>query len=132
MKRRTFIKIIGGTAAAWPLGVSAQQAKVSRIGVLVIGNADVPAFGRELREGLRELGRNEGQHYVLEFRSAEGQLARLPELASELVNLKVNVIVALFTPCALAAKEATREIPIVSRQYCVNFLRSCLDVGVRE
>jgi putative ABC transport system substrate-binding protein len=86
---------------------------MSRIGVLVIGNADVPLFGAELREGMRELGHIEGQHYLIEFRSAEGQLGRLPELASELVRLKVDVIIALFTPCALAAKQATREIPIV-------------------
>lgn len=112
MKRRDFIALVGG-ATAWPFAVRAQQAQLSRIGVLVIGNADVPSFGKELREGLRELGRIEGQHYVIEFRSAEGQLSRLPELAAELVRLKVDVIVALFTPCALAAKQATREIPIV-------------------
>ena len=110
MKRRALLGILGGTIA-WPLVARAQQPK--RIGVLVIGNADVPLFGSELREGLRELGRIEGQHYVIEFRSAEGQLGRLPELASELVRLKVDVIIALFTPCALAAKQATREIPIV-------------------
>ncbi|MBR1143554.1 ABC transporter substrate-binding protein [Bradyrhizobium sp. AUGA SZCCT0431] len=112
MKRRDFIALVGG-ATAWPFAVRAQQAQPSRIGVLVIGNADVPSFGKELREGLRELGRIEGQHYVIEFRSAEGQLSRLPELAAELVRLKVDVIVALFTPCAFAAKQATREIPIV-------------------
>ena len=110
MKRRALLGILGGTIA-WPLVARAQQPK--RIGVLVIGNADVPLFGSELREGLRELGRIEGQHYLIEFRSAEGQLGRLPELASELVRLKVDVIIALFTPCALAAKQATREIPIV-------------------
>jgi putative tryptophan/tyrosine transport system substrate-binding protein len=112
MKRRAFLGVLGGTVA-WPLVGRAQQPKMSRIGVLVIGNADVPLFGSELREGLRELGRIEGQHYLIEFRSAEGQLDRLPELASELVGLKVDVIIALFTPCALAAKQATREIPIV-------------------
>ena len=112
MKRRDFIALLGG-ATAWPLAAHAQQSPMNRIGVLVIGNADVPSFGKELREGLRELGRIEGQHYVIEFRSAEGQLSRLPELAAELVRLKVDVIVALFTPCALAAKQATREIPIV-------------------
>src|ERR1043165_1371548 len=111
MKRREFI--IGGAAAAWPMGAWAQQSQMKRIGALVIGNADVPSFRKELREGLRELGHTEGQNYVLEFRSAEGQLSRLPELAAELVRLKVDVIVALFTPCALAAKQATREIPIV-------------------
>jgi len=104
--------MMGGTVA-WPLVARAQQTKLSRIGVLVIGNADVPLFGSELREGLRELGRIEGQDYLIEFRSAEGQLGRLPELASELVRLKVDVIIALFTPCAIAAKQATREIPIV-------------------
>lgn len=113
MKRRAFMRFMAGSAAAWPLGAPAQEAKKTRIGVLVIGNADAPAFGSELRQGLRELGRNEGQHYVLEFRSAEGQLDRLPQLASELVQLKVGVLIALFTPCALAAKQATREIPIV-------------------
>jgi putative ABC transport system substrate-binding protein len=55
----------------------------------------------------------EGQNIAFEFRSAEGKLDRLPELASELVRLKVDVIVALYVPCALAAKQATREIPIV-------------------
>src|SRR3954447_12878750 len=111
MKRRAFLGVLG-SGAAWPLIARAQQ-KLSRIGVLVIGNADVPLFGSELREGLRELGRIEGQDYLIEFRSAEGQLGRLPELASELVRLKVDLIIALFTPCAIAAKQATREIPIV-------------------
>ena len=67
----------------------------------------------ELREGLRDLGRIEGQNYSIELRSAEEQLGRLPQLAAELVGLKVDAIVALFTPCALAAKQATHEIPVV-------------------
>ena len=67
----------------------------------------------ELREGLRDLGRIEGQNYSIELRSAEEQLGRLPQLAAELVGLKVDAIVALFAPCALAAKQATHEIPIV-------------------
>ena len=112
MKRRALLGLLSG-AIAWPLVARAQRTRMSRIGVLVIGNADVPLFGAELREGMRELGHIEGQHYLIEFRSAEGQLGRLPELASELVRLKVDVIIALFTPCALAAKQATREIPIV-------------------
>jgi putative tryptophan/tyrosine transport system substrate-binding protein len=112
MKRRHFIALLGG-ATAWPLAARAQPSPMKRIGVLVIGNADVPSFLNELREGLREFGRIEGQDYTIEFRSAKGQLSRLPELASELVRLKVDVIVALYTPCALAAKQATRDIPIV-------------------
>jgi ABC-type uncharacterized transport system substrate-binding protein len=113
MRRREFLGVLGG-AAAWPVVVArAQQVQMKRIGVLVIGNADVPSFRKELQEGLRDLGHIDGQHYIMEFRSAEGQLGRLPALAAELVRIKVDVIVALFTPCALAAKEATREIPIV-------------------
>jgi len=113
MRRRHFIAMLGSAAAGWPEIARAQQTQMKRIGALVIGNADVPSFSKELREGLAELGHIEGQNYVLELRSAEGQLSRLPELAAELVRLKVDVIVALFTPCALAAKQATREIPIV-------------------
>ena len=86
---------------------------MARIGVLYIGLADAESFKKELREGLRELGYTEGQNVAFEFRSAEGKLDRLPELASELVRLKVDVIVALYVPCALAAKGATRDIPIV-------------------
>ena len=113
MKRREFITLLGGAAASWPLYARAQQSQMKRIGALIIGNADAPSFLKELREGLRDLGRIEGQDYVIELRSAEGQLGRLPQLAAELVGLKVDVIVALFTPCVLAAKQATREIPIV-------------------
>jgi putative ABC transport system substrate-binding protein len=93
--------------------VRAQQSKIRRIGALYIGLADADSFKKELREGLRELGYVEGQNIAFEFRSAEGKLDQLPELASELVRLKVDVIVALYVPCALAAKQATREIPIV-------------------
>jgi putative ABC transport system substrate-binding protein len=112
MRRREFITVLGGAAAAWPLAAGAQS-KVARIGTLYIGLADAESFKKELREGFRELGYVEGQNITFEFRSAEGKLERLPELASELVRLKVDVIVALYVPCALAAKHATREIPIV-------------------
>ena len=112
MRRREFIAALGG-AAVWPLAARAQQSKMARIGALYIGLADSESFKKELREGLRELGYVEGQNIAFEFRSADGKLDRLPELAAELVRLKVDVIVALYTPCALAAKQATREIPIV-------------------
>jgi ABC-type uncharacterized transport system substrate-binding protein len=113
MQRRKFITLIGGAAAAWPLAVRAQQPKIARIGALYIGTADAESFKKELREGLRELGYIEGQNIALEFRSAEGKLDRLPELAAELVRLKVDVLVALYVPPSLAAKQATRDIPIV-------------------
>src|SRR5262245_12630568 len=113
MRRRDFIKFIAGSAAVWPLATRAQQSKMVRIGALCMGTADAESFKKELREGLRELGYVEGQNIAFEFRSAEGNADRLPVLASELVRLKVDVIVALYVPCALAAKQATQDIPIV-------------------
>jgi putative ABC transport system substrate-binding protein len=113
MRRREFITLLGGAAAAWPLAAHAQSSKPARIGALYIGIADEEAFKTNLREGLRELGLAEGQNIEFEFRSAEGKLDRLPALATELVRLNVDVIVALYVPCALAAKQATRDIPIV-------------------
>ena len=97
----------------WPLAARAQQSKMARIGALYIGTADAELFKNELREGLQELGYVEGQNIAFEFRSAEGQLDRLPGLAAELVRLKVDVIVTLYVPPSLAAKHATHEIPIV-------------------
>jgi putative tryptophan/tyrosine transport system substrate-binding protein len=114
MKRREFITLLGGAAAAWPLAARAQQAKVARIGALFIGLADTQSFKKEIQEGLRECGYVEGQNIAFEFRSAEGQLDRLPGLAAELVQLKVDVIVTLYVPPSLAAKNATHEIPIVA------------------
>src|SRR5215813_3366147 len=111
MRRREFITLLGG-AAAWPLAANTQQSRVARIGALYIGLADAESFKKELREGLRELGYLEGQNIAFEFRSAEGKLDRLPELAAELVRLKVDVIVGLYVPSA-RAKQATSEIPIV-------------------
>src|SRR5213080_1473925 len=113
IERRKVLATFGGAAAAWPLAARAQQSRVARIGALYIGLADAESFKKELREGLRELGYVEGQNIRFEFRSAEGHLDRLPELAAELVRLKVDIIVTWFTPTALAAKQATREIPIV-------------------
>ena len=113
MKRREFITLLSGAAAVWPFAVRAQHLKVPTIGALVIGNISPEQFWREFRQGLRDLGYVEGQNIRFEFRSAEGHLDRLPELAAELVRLKVDIIVTWFTPTALAAKQATNEIPIV-------------------
>src|SRR5215471_3945608 len=112
LKRREFITLVGA-AVAWPLAAGAQQPKVPTIGALVIGNISPEQFWREFRQGLRDLGYVEGQNIRFEFRSAQGQIDRLPALAAELVRLKVDVIVTWFTPPTAAAKQATHEIPIV-------------------
>src|SRR5258705_6352584 len=113
IRRREFIFTLGGAAVAWPLAARAQQPKVPTIGALVIGNISPEEFWRGVRQGLRDLGYIEGQNIRFEFRSAEGQIDRLPELAAELVRLKIDIIGTWFTPTAVAAKQATREIPIV-------------------
>jgi putative ABC transport system substrate-binding protein len=113
MRRRDFIKVVAGSAALWPLAARGQQSKMLRVGALYLGNADADSFKTNLRDGLRELGYVEGQNIAFEFRSAEGKADQLPSLAAELVRLKVDVIVALYVPCALATKQATLDIPIV-------------------
>ena len=99
--------------AAWPLAASAQQPKVTTIGILVRNAPGSERFWQLFPGMLRELGYIEGKNIWFEFRSDQGQMSRLPELAAELVGLKVDVIVPWFTPAAIAAEQATREIPIV-------------------
>ena len=111
-RRREFITCLG-VAAVWPLAAHSQQLKMAQIGVLVLTNADGQSLTREMRLGLRDLGYSAGQNFVFQLRSADGDAARLPQLATELVSSQVDVIVATFTPCALAAKQATTSIPIV-------------------
>ena len=113
MKRREFIAALGG-AAAWPVVARAQQPQMRRIGALILGNADAEAFRKEMREGLSKAGYIEGRNVLFDIRSAEGRLDLLPKLATELVEAKVDVLVALYTPCARAAQQATRDIPIVA------------------
>jgi len=114
IQRRAFV-ICGMSLLVAPLGGEAQQAgKIARIGRLspVSVSADVPIV-EALRQGLRDLGWIEGQNFAFENRFAEGKFGRLPELAAELVRLKVDVIVAGSPNGALAAKDATSTIPIV-------------------
>ena len=112
MRRREFITLLGGVAA-WPLLASAQQQNAVSIGVLVRAAPGWQRFWQLFPEALRDLGYIEGKNIRFEFRSDEGQMSRLPELAADLVRRKVNVIVPWFTPAAIAAKQATREIPII-------------------
>jgi putative ABC transport system substrate-binding protein len=110
MKRREFITLLGGVAA-WPVAARAQQAKkIPRIGVLW---PNPPATFDFMRQGLNDFGYVEGQNMAFEFRWAEGKLDQLPELAADLVRLKVDVIVTLAPQATLAAKQATQTIPIV-------------------
>lgn len=112
MRRRDFIAGLV-SAAAMPLPGRAQQ-RVRHIGALILGNADAETFRKELREGLSNAGYVEGRNVQFDIRSAQGRLDLLPGLAAELVEAKVDVIVALYTPCARAAQRATRDIPIVA------------------
>jgi putative ABC transport system substrate-binding protein len=114
MRRRVFIKVIAGLAAAWPLAVRAQSpsGKIYRLGILQPGKPPEPLVD-DLRQRLKELGYREGHNIAYEYRWAEGMPDRLVELAKELVDLKVDVITTLSTPAALAAKNATKTIPIV-------------------
>ena len=110
--RRAFITLVGGAAAMCARPAHAQRSKIPRIGALVLTNEDGQSFGKELRAGLHELGLFEGQNFAFELRSAGGNPDLLPALAAELVHSKVDLLAAIFTPCALAAKQATRDIPI--------------------
>jgi ABC-type uncharacterized transport system substrate-binding protein len=115
MRRREFITLIGGAVAAWPLAARAQPpAKVARIGYLITGGlTGTPINVEPFRQGMRELGYSEGADFIIELRAAGGRIERLPSLASELVALKVDVIVAVATPAGRAAQQATTTIPIV-------------------
>jgi putative ABC transport system substrate-binding protein len=114
MDRREFIGRVAGGVLAAPLAAEAQQAaKVPRIGYLSINLAGGPHMTEGFRQGLHDLGYVEGRNVAIEFRDAEGKLERLPALVGELVVLKVDVIVVGGTVAALAAKQATRTLPIV-------------------
>src|SRR5262249_8683215 len=113
MKRREFITLLGG-AAAWPLTARAQQApKTSRLGVLLFSTPQADPQMETARRALRDLGYVEGQNLAIEYRSAEGQPERLPDLAADLARMKPDVLFALGCDVTPAAVKATQTIPIV-------------------
>ena len=115
MKRRAFITLLGGAAAAWPIAARAQQtAKLPTIGYL--GTATPATQGQwaaAFVQRLRQLGWIENRNVAIEYRWAEGRSERFVEIATEFVQLKVDLIVASTTPAVIAAKQATAAIPIV-------------------
>ena len=112
--RREFIGTLAGGLLAAPRASESQQAaKVARIGWLAVNLTASPHVREAFLQGLRDLGYVEGRNVVIEYRDAEGKSERLPALAAEVVALKVDLILAGGTTQALAAKQATKTIPIV-------------------
>src|SRR5882724_9295885 len=106
MRRREFITLFGGTAATWPLAARAQQpaGRVYRVGYLTISSREQTLhLSKAFEEGLRSLGYRVGENVVIEYRTANGEMERMPELAADVVGLGVDIIVSTSNPFTLAA-----------------------------
>jgi putative tryptophan/tyrosine transport system substrate-binding protein len=112
MRRRAFITLLGGAAAGWPLTAQAQPAgKIPRVGFMGNSTAALEAnLVGPFREGLRELGYQEGRNIVIDYRWADGKYERFPALVAELLAVPVDVIVTAGTPATLAVKKATSSV----------------------
>src|SRR5262245_22629124 len=117
MKRREFITLLGGAAAAWPLAARAQQAgKIPRIGII----DDAPRWNG-FRHGLRDLGYLEGGNIAFDYAYGDGVPERLAEAAAVLVRRPVDLIATFGTPATFAAKQATTTIPIVMMALAIQW-----------
>jgi len=113
MRRRDLLAFVGGAVVVLPAAAAAQQSKLVTLGVLAVDSLTARKFRRNLPESLRELGYVEGNNIRFEWRVDEGNGNHLADMAAELVRLKVDIIVTWLTPAAQAARQATRDIPIV-------------------
>src|SRR5262249_17541088 len=117
MRRRKFITLLGGAAAAWPLAARAQQGGVMRrVGVLMARAANDPEGQKQaaaLQRGLEELGWSPGRNVAIEYRWPAGDVSRAQTLAKELLDWRPDILVANSTPSLVAARQVTRAIPIV-------------------
>jgi putative tryptophan/tyrosine transport system substrate-binding protein len=113
MLRREFITLLGSTAIGWSISAPGAQGKIPRVAVLVFGYPDPSIFETGFRNGLRDLGYEQGRSIELIVRSAEGKLTALTSLAAELIGLHVDIIVAYPTTAGIAVHQQTSEIPVV-------------------
>ena len=112
MKRREFLRVLGGVATAWPAVARAQQPRpMRRVGFLRVGPPP-PAFIDGFRQGMRERGLIEEQHFVIEYGLAKSA-AEIPDVATELVTRRLDVLVASGTPSVLPARDAAGRTPVV-------------------
>lgn len=117
MRRREFIRLVGGGVAAWPIAASAQATRqVPKVGWLKIqGPHHTPGQLQAFRDGMRALGMIEGRDYLIEERYADGEEARLPTLATELISSGVKIILATSQPSIAAAWRVTKNVPVIGR-----------------
>src|SRR5262245_66316646 len=114
LKRRDFITLLGGTAAAWPFAARAQQpGKIPRVGYIRAGTLDNDPYREEFVRGMRDLGCVEGRNIAYEFRHYGDDAESIPALISDLLRAKVDIIVVGGTAAIRAAQTATQSIPIV-------------------
>src|SRR5712664_4389817 len=114
MERRTFLGVVAGGLLAAPLAAEVQQGKIPRIGFLDQFSSPLPDPLSAFRESMGELGYVEDRNLAIDYRFAEGRTDRLPELAAELIGLRVDVIIALGPAAVEAAKARTATVPIVA------------------